>query len=210
MTKGLTLLAVLFLTACLVDDQTIVKPEDRLTADPTPTQRDFVANNANHKVLLAVIDTGVDYNQPLLKNNMHFKLDETGNPVGFGYDYIGNDGWASPYVVRTSRYYDLPAYVKGEWSEEKYKRAMEDEFAARYVEQSLKDMIQAQPSLARFFEPQRNIAQEIESDAFHGTHVAGLMTYDRPDFGLLAYRVLPSNDLSIVAVFLVAETMMKS
>ncbi len=34
-------------------------------------------------------------------------------------------------------------------------------------------------------------ALKEEMDNTHGTHVSGLMTYDRPDFGLIPYRILP-------------------
>jgi subtilisin family serine protease len=183
---GIGLIAVILcLTGChVVDDQTIIKTEDRSIGNPAPKPRDFAQNNLNHKVLLAVIDTGVDYNHPLLKNNMHFTLDQTGTPIGFGFDYVANDQWASPYIVRTSTDYKPqgPDQVK-------------KVFVARYIAAAFEQMALYQPKLADFVESRRNVTQEIDGETFHGTHVAGLMTYDKPSFGLLAYRVLPINDL---------------
>lgn len=163
----------------MIDNQKTVSTADQAIANPAPTTRDFSGNNAKHKVVLAVIDTGVDYNHPLLKNNIHFSLNTSGQPVGTGRDFIGADEWASPYVVRTSLY--DPA-VGAEERAESVK-------AAGQMDQ----IIAAEPSLATYLDRRRNATQEYTAGAYHGTHVAGLMVYDREDLGLRAYRVLPSN-----------------
>ncbi len=62
-------------------------------------------NNSNHKVLVAVIDSGVDYTHPALKKHMHYNLKELAKKFNsqdedrnafvddfLGYDFTGNDG----------------------------------------------------------------------------------------------------------------------
>lgn len=172
--------ALLLLPGCgPIDDQRITNLQDSAIVNPVPTERDFVGQNARHRVLLAVIDTGVDYNQPFLLENMHFALDASNRPVRLGHDYIGEDAWPAPYVARTSRYDPDIEDTKRFESQANFFRA--DRFVKLY------------PDLARFFHPSRNVPQEAGAVVSHGTHVAGLMVYDRPDIGLLAYRVLPIN-----------------
>lgn len=182
--KKLTLSAVLavavLVSGCeIIDNQQIV-PADKLSlANPAPTQRDFVGNNQKHKVLVAAIDTGVDYNHPLLADHMHFTLDDKGAPIGLGHDYIGNDEWPAPYVVRTSTF--------------------DPSLRAKDREDSLKNqaninkLLATAPEFSAFLDPDRNNEREVDSGSYHGTHVAGLMTYDRPEIGFLSYRVLPHN-----------------
>ena len=67
-------------TGCYSDNQNIISKADFLVGNPAPITRDFRGNNARHKVLMGVIDSGVDYNHPLLSNNIHFKLDPPGTP----------------------------------------------------------------------------------------------------------------------------------
>ncbi|WP_441293007.1 S8 family serine peptidase [Sorangium sp. KYC3313] len=162
-----------------VDDQRIATPEDRAVVDPTPAPRDFSGQNARHRVLVAVLDTGVDYNHPLLLQNIHFSLDAAGTPEGLGRDLIGDDAWPTPYLARTSRY-----------DERLDERSRAASMAAWKTASRL---IDAFPEMARFYHPSRNVEQELSHKVNHGTHVAGLMVYDRPDIGLLAYRVMPSN-----------------
>ncbi|WP_437893135.1 S8 family serine peptidase [Sorangium sp. So ce124] len=173
--------ALLLASGCVtgIDDQRIATPEDRAVVDPTPTPRDFRGQNARHKVLVAVLDAGVDYNHPLLLQNMHFALDAGGMPVALGRDLIGDDVWPAPYVARTSRY-----------DERLDERTRAASIAAWKTATRLVD---AFPEMARFYHPSRNVEQELNRNVKHGTHVAGLMVYDRPDIGLLAYRVMPSN-----------------
>jgi subtilisin family serine protease len=184
-------LGALVVTACNdIDDQTLIRPSDLAIANPAPSTRDFARNNRAHKVLMGVIDTGVDYNHPALAGNMHFTLDQNGKPIGYGHDFVANDDWASPYVVRTSTDYEIPA--DDGYYESSDLKAL---YSTRWVAQAF-GLIQTQhPEIRQFIEPRRNVYQEQSTGAYHGTHVAGLMTYDRPDFGLIAYRVLPTNDI---------------
>lgn len=162
-----------------VDDQRIASEEDRAAVNPTPAPRDFRGQNDRHRVLVAAIDTGVDYDHPLLSQNVHFSLDEDGEPVGLGRDFIGDDPWPAPYLARTSRY------------DERLDPAARA--ASVIAWENARRLVRAHPDVARFFEPARNLGAEKASRVEHGTHVAGLMVYDRPDIGLLAYRVLPHN-----------------
>jgi len=163
----------------VVDNQTTMNAEDRAVVDPAPVKRPFVDNNKNHKVLLGVIDGGVDYNHPMLANNMHFILDNAGTPTECGYDYVGADKWASPYLARTALYDSNVA--------------ADAKLKAVEARDKVKDVLALEPELSRFLNLSRHVTQENSGAAYHGTHVAGLMVYDRPDFGLLAYRVLPQG-----------------
>ncbi|MEQ1876886.1 MAG: S8 family serine peptidase [Bdellovibrionia bacterium] len=160
-----------------VDDQTVVGREEFEVANPRPLPRNFRANNAAHRVLMAVIDTGLDYNHPILAHNLHFRLDGSGQPTGLGFDFVGNDHWPSPYLVSTSRYNtDVPPAARR---------------LAEAQSEALTRFLARAPDLGRFMDSHRALQQEYDSGIYHGSHVAGLMVYDRPDFGLIAYRILP-------------------
>lgn len=177
--QGVIFSCLLALTGCQVDDQKIVSSDDLALANPAPISRPFRTNFTRHRVLLAVLDSGVDYNHPLLINNMHFELDHEGNPVRLGKDFVANDGWPAPYVIRTSSY--NPSLTAA------------DRENSTLEANLIGELIQAEPELAAVLNTKRQIQQEYQSDVYHGTHVAGLMVNGRPDFGLLAYRVVPEN-----------------
>lgn len=172
--------SLLALSACeIVDDQTKINSWEQNLANPAPRANNPVSSNSRHRVLLAVIDTGVDYNHPKLQNNIHYQLSSSGTVLGVGRDFIGQDNWASPYVVRTST---------TDWEDKPEARAK-----AQKREAALYRLLGRAPDLSSFINPRRNNEQEATEGTYHGTHVAGLMTYDREDFGLLVYRVLPHN-----------------
>ena len=181
---------------CYEQDQTIVKnrPEHLLIANPKPTPRDFERINSEHKVLVAIFDTGVDYNHPDLINNIHFQLDEKGEPIGLGYDYYANDPWASYRVVNTSNYEfshlrkEVQDDILKTTSIEDYERKTKLQRDQMECEQT--ELLKVDPRLQRYTEAYRGLESE-ESSTLHGTHVAGLMTYDLPHVGLVAYRLLP-------------------
>ncbi len=178
--SSLVLLLLGFLIGCEeIDDQTIAKGKEWQAANPRPETRNFILNNQNHKILVAEIDSGVDYNHPLLKNNIHFNLDSQGKPIGFGYDFVGQDYWSSPYVARTL---DLNPEAK-----------LKDAESTRRGRMMAEEIVKSDPALGIYLDPSRNVQQEIESGAYHGTHVAGLMVYDEPQIGIVGYRVLPMN-----------------
>jgi subtilisin family serine protease len=162
-----------------VDDQTIVQGAALHAVNPTPVKRNFLENNLRHKVIVAAIDTGTDYNHPQLINNMHFNLNDQNQPTGLGFDFIGQDYWPSPYVARTL---DINPDAD-----------QKDIPAVRAARQRATELSKSYPQLAQYLNPLRNVEQEMDSGAFHGTHVSGLMVYDDPRIGLLPFRVLPVN-----------------
>lgn len=181
MRSFLLLLLLVSLTACeIVDDQKIVKLDAFTIANPPPAPRDFVAQNKSHKILVAVIDSGVDYNHSKLTNHIHFTLDEKGQPVGAGHDFVGEDSWPSPYIVRTG-HYDPKANV--DRKADALLAITNFEKAAGYLTKWSKS----------FLNPLRAIDQEMTAGTYHGTHVAGLSVYDKSEIGILPYRVLPRN-----------------
>lgn len=170
----------LFISGCEeVDDQSIASGSDWQAANPYPSPRDFVRINRQHQVIVASIDTGVDYNHPSLIKNIHFNLDENGMPKSFGYDFVGKDAWAAPYLARTA-----------DKNPEADPRTME---VAKNDRDWMIQLISREGALKKYFNPSRNVQQEIDAGVFHGTHVSSLMVYDDPRIGLMAYRILPVN-----------------
>jgi subtilisin family serine protease len=181
MTKfALTALSLIFLSSCdtQVDDQTILTTDQYTSVNPEISKRDFIKNNNNHKVLVAIMDTGVDYNQPLLKDNIHFSLEE-GKPVRTGWDLTGNDPWPAPFVARTN-------YFNNDLSEEEKTKSQ------KMLEANI-TLLKEFPELNYFFPIERNAEEESAEGVDHGTHVAGLASYDSPEIGILPYRVIPMN-----------------
>jgi subtilisin family serine protease len=179
----LSLFTILLAALCgceITDNQKIIDPAATALANPKPLDANFSENNKAHRILMAIVDSGVDYNHPELLKHMHFDLDTNGAPVGAGWDFTGNDAWPSPYLVRTG-YYDPVADTS---------RVEASKKAKKNYETALR---MAPEWTQTFLEPLRSLDQEVDSGAYHGTHVAGLMTYDRSELGLLAYRVLPRN-----------------
>ncbi len=174
---AIVLLTVLLCSCQFMDDQTIISEDRNELGNPKPVDRDFKKINDQHKVLVAIIDTGVDYNHPYLTQNLHFKLDQNSSPIGYGYDISGQDTWAAPYVVRTSDYNPNLGLTEVEQSVEEV--------------ESLESLLTLAPDLSHVLNPKRNISQEVNGAAYHGTHVAGLAAYDAPEIGLLAYRAFP-------------------
>jgi subtilisin family serine protease len=193
----LTCLLLLTWMACDANQppsQTIVRPEHLSIANPPAKPQDYAAINAQHRVLLAVFDSGVDANHPELAQNIHFTLDSSGVPVSLGKDYLGLDGWASYRLVNTTAYpfeFLSPELkeeaLRSSFTQERYNRLTRERTGQALC--AAETLLSVDPRLQQFIEPYRMV--EAETSRFHGTHVAGLMTYDRPDFGLISYRVLP-------------------
>ncbi|MCB0361894.1 MAG: S8 family serine peptidase, partial [Bdellovibrionales bacterium] len=189
-------LSLTALFGCYERDQTIVKnrPEHLILANPPPTPRDFRKINESHRVLVAIFDTGIDYNHPSLINNTHFELDENGQPKAYGYDYYANDEWASYRVVDTSKYEfsllreEVQKEILKSTSVEDYNKKMQIDREKMECEQ--RELLEIDPRLEKYTEAFRGLEAE-DGSTLHGTHVAGLMTYDRPEIGLISYRVLP-------------------
>ncbi|PIS11911.1 MAG: hypothetical protein COT73_01430 [Bdellovibrio sp. CG10_big_fil_rev_8_21_14_0_10_47_8] len=161
------------------DDQRILTPERQVIVNPVPTPRDFVKINQQHQILVAEVDSGVDYNHPLLQQNIHFRLDANGKPIGLGWDFTANDAWPAPLVGASV---DLNP------------KAPEDvKSKQNMMIKTLSAFLSMYPLMTQYFNPYRQADNELSGGLFHGTHVAGLMVYDEPRLGLMAYRALPFN-----------------
>lgn len=165
--------------AQLADNQKILTADRAALVNPVPTTRNFSEINKAHELLIAVIDTGVDYNHPMLEKNIHFELDGNGKPIRLGWDFSGNDAWPAPMVAKSA---DLDS---------KAPKAVLD--SGKFMSFGVKDFLKSYPQYSAQMNPLRHIVQELGQNLYHGTHVAGLMTYDDPRLGLLAYRSLPFN-----------------
>jgi hypothetical protein len=168
------LFLVLTTVACFEPDQTIIKEEHLALGNPAPTTRDFKAINAQHKVLVAMFDDGVDYNHPQLEQNIHFDLDVNGAPKGLGIDFLAKDNWSSYRVVSTDRYYfkdlskDRQAEILKSNTAELYDKALVRSYAQKdCIVNSLIDM---EPKYAKYLNPYRHLTESINT---HGTHMAG-------------------------------------
>jgi subtilisin family serine protease len=179
--KILLLALIVLISSCdnQVDDQTIVTPEQYKVVNPKAIERDFKSINDSHKVLVAIMDTGVDYNNEYLKNNIHFDLDQNANPISSGWDFTGNDPWPAPFVAHTN--YFNPNVTDDE------------RIKSQTLFEAHKDLLNQFPEFAEFFPLERNISEEDSEGIDHGTHVAGLASYDSPEIGILPYRVIPLN-----------------
>ncbi len=177
--KNLVLLSyLLVLTGCLVDDQRIIPSEFRGEIDPQVkiSVDQALSNNNHHKVIIGILDSGVDYNHPQLQNNVHFEV--SGNQItGFGYDFTANDNFASPYLAHT-------AHLTSKSSDSDQKDAAlnienKKEFANRYNIN---------------FSFMRDYYKEIDTTASHGTHVANIASRSNKNIGIKGYRVLPFSE----------------
>jgi hypothetical protein len=173
------LIVIPLFSACIENDQTVVKPEHEFLANPPPADRDFVGNNQRHKVLLGVFDSGIDYNHPELLNNVHFELDGQGKPVSAGKDYLGMDNWAAWNRVATS-YYEFKYLNKEDQedqlrstTEEKYNKDLKRQIGERLC--LVNGLIKMEPRLAKFVHPYRATDDESTGhgparNARRGTH----------------------------------------
>lgn len=173
-------LVILLVGACQrVDDQRlIVSKEQKAIVNPLAQVENPAESNAKHQVLVAVVDTGIDYNHPYLKNSIHYTLGEEGI-TRIGYDFIGDDRFASPYLGITA---DLTDRSSSSDREDLVK-----------MRKGLEIFLNEHPLFKKYFHPLRAFDQESGSGFYHGTHVAGLIAYDDERIGLLPYRVLPTN-----------------
>lgn len=176
----------LFISACTeVDNQKIITEEMQPVVNPQPDIA-TLENNEQHKVLVAIVDTGVDYNHPVLASHIHYVFDEKGKATRTGYDYVAEDNWPSPYLALTTHLDHKP-------EDYEYRDAME-------LINGAKIFLERHPEYAKFIHPFRHHSDEESSGSYHGTHVAGLAVYDNPAIGILPYRVLPyakGNDRTI-------------
>jgi subtilisin family serine protease len=151
-----------------IDDQRNLSSAYEECVNPPPVQRDFLLNNTTHRVLAAIIDTGVDYNHPALLKNIHFSLNTANEPIGAGWDFIGGDAWPAPYIGRSSVFFEE-----------------EMEF--------FEGLTASEPKFKEYFEQCRNVVQEYSAAAKHGTALAGLVVQNIPEIGLVIFRTVPPN-----------------
>lgn len=168
------------LSACnFVDNQSVIPDSWQMFFNAAPDNANYLTSNAEHKVLIAVIDSGTDYNHPLLQKHIHYTVDKSGNVVGAGWDFLGKDAWPLPYLARTRFLYDEDQQVQ------------DDE---KLLVANISKLLQLEPSLSQWVHVHRNHNAEAEEGIFHGTHVAGLASYDDPRIGILPYRILPHQE----------------
>ncbi len=159
------------------DDQSLVPEDLRHIADPSP-KLDFnqiKQNNKNHKVIVSVIDSGIDYNHPRLAHNIHYQLSETGI-LGFGYDLLGKDTWASPYLIHTARF-----------STDKDQDYVDMTQALRKNKTEFFDLFFKESS----YGPERFYLLEQKMGVGHGTHVADIISRSDKNIGIIGFRALP-------------------
>lgn len=177
----LTLIAILsLLGGCRpTHNQSVIPAEWSSFFNSAPVNNNYLKTNDKHKVLVAVIDSGVDYNHPLLKNSIHYSIDTKGIANGAGWDFIGNDSWPLPYLARTRHLYQHD------------RRTLNEE---NLVATNIKNLLATSPELARWIHANRNLEDEAVQGIYHGTHVAGLASYDEPRIGIVPYRILPDQE----------------
>ncbi len=177
---GLLSLVFLFFLGCRpTHNQTVMPKEWESYFNATPVNKNYIQTNSQHKVLVAIIDSGTDYNHPFLKDHVHYELDKQGNAIGAGWDFVGNDAWPLPYLARTRHLYT------------KDKSALSEETLNL---NNLTQLLKLEPDLRRWLHPHRHHDDESDQRIYHGTHVAGLASYDDSRIGIVPYRILPDQE----------------
>lgn len=178
----LALIPAFCLSSCLyVDNQKII-PYDRSHAgNPKVLINSQTAktNQEKHKILISIIDTGVDYNHPLLQNHIHFSFAKNQKITGAGYDFLANDAWPAPYIVRTD---DNNSEI-----------TPNARSASKNIKQLLEKLQIQEPRLQRFLNPLRKVVNESAYPLYHGTHVAALAAANDTRIGILPFRALLEN-----------------
>lgn len=179
-TVVMIVLSLIFFAGCrATQNQTIIPSEWQGYFNAAPVNKQYNETNSQHKVLVAVIDSGVDYNHPLLKKQIHYDIDSAGKVIGAGWDYVGNDPWPLPYLARTSHLYKKDKGLTRDNQE---------------IANNISKLLQISPELSQWLHPARLHEDEFEQAIYHGTHVAGLSSYDDPRIGILPFRVLPETE----------------
>ncbi len=170
-------LLIIFFTSCIrVDDQRLANDEMQKVINPLPAYFSKKINQG-HQILIGIVDSGIDYNHPLLVNNIHYKLDESGLPVGLGHDFVGMDNWPAPYLAMTAGLYERASQL-----------TVVDQ---KNMQKGIAQILTARPDFSKFLNLKRDHEKEGEVAIDHGTHVAGLASYDNDQIGILPYRVFP-------------------
>ncbi len=163
-------------------NQTVIPKDWKSFFSAKPIVQNVVASNSMHKILIGIIDSGVDYNHPFLQNKIHYSLDKKNNIIGAGLDLIKNDNWPLPYLAETKFLYDT-------------RRDQLDLHEARKIQ--LHYLLSLAPGLSSFIQDFRNYTQEADEGIEHGTHVAGLASYDDSRIGIVPYRIMPQTENAV-------------
>lgn len=162
-----------------IDNQTVIPKEWKSFFSAKPLVQNVQTSNSNHQILIGIFDSGVDYNNPYLQSKVHYSLNPQGQIIGAGIDYIKNDSWPLPYVAKTRFLYNKNADAQKEHQDS-------DKF--------LKQILTLDPSLAYFLNGNRNLESEAKDGMYHGTHVAGLASYDDNRIGIVPFRIMPQTE----------------
>lgn len=173
----------MLLSGCIfTDNQKLASKAALAKTNPPPmiSASDALVANSRHKILIGIIDSGVDYNHPDLIQNIHYAFNPDGSVRGAGWDFLTNDPLPAPYVARTMDI-DPNAPIRLRESSAVYRKFFST-------------VILSQPLLEKYFDADRATETEIEQMG-HGTHVSGLASRGMPEIGIIPYRALPTNVL---------------
>lgn len=143
--------------------------------NPKPVNSHPEVSNSAHKILIGVIDSGVDYNHPSLEKSVHYQLDSENKIVGAGWDFYGDDPWPAPYIARTA--------------DKSRSAGFEGRSKASQARKLAQRMEVKFPSIASKIDSRRAVEEEYMNGAFHGTHVTGLASFDDQAIGIIPLRV---------------------
>ena len=87
--------------------------------------------------------------------------------------------WPLPYLARTRFLYQKDEPV----IKEEEKRSL-----------NITHILEIEPQLSRWLHQHRLHDEESSQKIYHGTHTAGLASYDDPRIGILPYRILPNQE----------------
>lgn len=165
---------------------------------------------------IAILGDGVDYNHPAIINKTIYSISKNGNIIGAGFDFIGQDPWAAPYIAKTSDLDpDSPFYYLNDSSDNPInsKKIIGQEteiidLFSRYenMAKNIADFnqlsIQNNSSEKNnlLLDPNRNLlSEELEyKNSFiglHGTTVAGILLGETSHLKVLPIRISPINPI---------------
>jgi|GEM_PF-6325271 len=173
----------------VLERQSLLPPDIDAVVNPRPSIDPSVPT-LEPKVIVGVIDDGVDYTHPILAPHAVFKRDANGVPIGFGRDFVGRDDWAHPRYGRTthpSQWLVMQTILPAEIAE--ISKVLF--FFSTFFAQSSNSVSKQFPKYASLLQTERLLEFESAQFATHGTMVAGLASYDAPEIGIIGYRVFP-------------------
>jgi hypothetical protein len=170
--------SILMLTGCFslitTQDQKVLDEERFNIVNPAPLIKDAKTSNANHKITVALIGEGVDYNHPELMDKIHYSLDEGGNVIGAGVDLLADDNWPSPYLAMSED-------IDPSSGERTRARAVND------INQFRK-LIEKLPYLEATAHPLRDHYAEQKSGIYESTSMAHVISERTSSVGIIPIR----------------------